>query len=119
MDAVESTRLDRWLWAVRLTKTRPASGRHSQMNANGPVGTAEFMSPEQARGNPRKMDERSDVFGLGAVLYELVSGRVPYGNLRDPYAILDLAKKGKVNPLCPSDARGVPKPPSLGTPRRV
>ncbi len=87
-------------WGLaRLTKTSPASGADSQMNITGPVGTAEFMSPEQAAGDPSKMDERSDVFGLGAVLYEIISGRTPYGDFRNPAAIIAKAKKGKVTPL--------------------
>ena len=72
-------------WGSRGSrKTRPASGSRSQMEAPGPVGTPHYMAPEQARGNPADMDERSDIFGLGAVLYEIISGRIPYGDDRNP-----------------------------------
>jgi serine/threonine protein kinase len=46
------------------------------------------------------MDERSDVFGLGAVLYEIVSGKTPvWRQLRDPDAILERARAGEVIPI--------------------
>jgi len=67
-------------WGLaRLLRTEPASGKSAMMNAAGPVGTPQFMSPEQARGNPAEVDERSDIFGLGALLFEILSGHGPYG----------------------------------------
>jgi serine/threonine-protein kinase len=87
-------------WGLaRLTKSRPASGARSQMEARGPVGTPAYMSPEQAVGDPSKMDHRADVFGLGALLYEIITGQSPYGMEYNPDRIIELAKLGKVVPV--------------------
>jgi serine/threonine-protein kinase len=79
-------------------KTEPASGDGALMNAPGPVGTPDYMAPEQARGNPEEMDERSDIFGMGALLFEILSGRTPYGE-GAPQSILKRASSGQVDSI--------------------
>ena len=42
------------------------------------VGTMQYMSPEQFAGDPRQIDQRADVYALGVILFELISGSYPH-----------------------------------------
>jgi len=68
------------------------------------VGTPEYMSPEQAQGRP--VDGRSDIYSLGVIFYEMITGRKPY-RADTPYAV---AIK-QVNEPLPAPRKFVPELP--------
>jgi serine/threonine protein kinase len=61
-------------------------------------GTPWYMSPEQARGQNELIDQRADIYALGVVLYQMLSGKVPFAGTSPP-AILYSVVHDEAQPL--------------------
>ncbi len=66
-----------------------------QTNVGQLIGTIAYMSPEQVSGDTRQLDTRSDIYALGVVLYELLTGRLPHdvGSKSIPEAARSIAEE--------------------------
>ena len=67
-------------FGVAKALAQPLTDKTLQTEVGQVVGTLEFMSPEQADLTQQDIDTRSDVYSLGAMLYQLVSGFLPFAS---------------------------------------
>jgi tRNA A-37 threonylcarbamoyl transferase component Bud32 len=75
-------------WGIAVECKRNAEGHLKPVGTRrGVRGTMAYMPPEQLSANLVDLDERADVYSLGAMLYEILTGRPPFlptGDYRDP-----------------------------------
>jgi serine/threonine-protein kinase len=89
---------------IRTARSSGTAGSGTDTEAGSLLGTPAYMPPEQANGDIAHLDRRADVFGLGAILCEILTGKAPYlgrsaeevrrkacnGDLADALARLDV-----------------------------
>lgn len=94
---------------VQSTPVIDGSGTSTATLDGSVIGTPAYMPPEQAQGQISQVDERSDVYSLGAMLYEIVTGVPPYED-PNPETIVNKVISG---PPTPISTREPDAPPEL------
>jgi hypothetical protein len=93
--------------AMSLAEIRPEFTHHTQI-----VGTLAYLAPEQTGRTGRSVDQRADLYALGATLYELATGAPPFGS-GDPLRLVHAhlarvpASPAEVNPAVPASLSAI------------
>jgi len=103
-------------WGIaRMATDRASTGSTVGARRGTHVGTPAYMSPEHARGRLEDLDTRSDVFGVGAMLFEIIARRAPFTR---PTALQAITAAAECD-IPPLVAPGAPPPVPRGLLRIV
>ncbi len=100
-------------FGLAKTASLEGQGQLAKLTKTGlAIGTPHYMAPEQAAGRSKEADARTDVYSLGCVLYELLSGRPPF---QDASAMGVIQKHIEETPSPPSGRGGMRLPEDVIT----
>lgn len=92
------------------TEPPPEKTHRAQTKVGSILGTLSYMAPEQARGKSEWIDERTDVFSLGAILYEILTQAPPYIGITNA----EVARKAALGDIVsPQEFVDIALPPAL------
>ncbi len=90
-----------------LAKFSTMTGSAVATQAGTILGSPAYMSPEQASGNVQEIDQRSDIYSLGIILFELLTGKWPFAGsamqILGQKSLLDPASPLSLNPELPQE----------------
>ncbi len=109
---VERTGDGRWVPYVADFGLVHIEGEPGLTTSGTAIGTPHYMAPEQVRGKHAQIDRRTDVYGLGATLYEILTATPPFAPASVPEILLhiltrDVTPPRTINPAIPEDVETI------------